>query len=204
MCTSYKLKEIDDRLKARVLRLVKMSAPLGLEVSQFVELFGLYFDSIDQTLRQLRIQDAFHLFDILKHELPINVSKIDGQYKVFIKSNEELIDWTVRQTRNHRFVVPNTLIDTPPNVVLPGESFREPRLPEKFKPGNYEYVAVYISSAVNPHEIYIQFKGQEYHTSLETLMYSLDFYETVREEQWAVPIEFLYVGYPVICRYPGM
>ena len=181
-----------------------MMSPLGLSLSDFVTLYNNKFDSIESTFKQLRLSDPFHFFDVIKDEIPIVIETIDGQKRAFIKSKEELSEWTVRQTRATRFIIPITLVDTPSNIVLPGEHFRPIQLPEKFKAGNYEYVAVYISSAVNPHEVYIQFKGAEYHTALENLMFGLDFYETATSDEWGVPFEFLYVGYPVVCRYPGI
>ena len=203
MSTKFLLRQIPDVIYARILRLIKINTPLGLSLNQFTTLYDHNYESIDCTLRQLRLSDVNHLFEVIRSEIPIVIESIDGQKRAFIKSREELSDWIVRQTRLSRFIIPITLVDTPANVILPGETYRPIQLPQRFKPGNYEYVAVYISSAVNPHEIYLQFKGSEYHTALENLMFTLDFYDSAPVEQWAVPYEFLYVGYPIICRYPG-
>ena len=189
-------------MKARIVRLVQLCGNTGLSVDDFARIYSLSYEPID--LASLRVPDADYLFQAIKHELPIKLYLLDGQKRAFIKSDQELREWVVSQTRLNRFVVPIIMKDTPANTVLPGEEYAQISLPDKFEPGNYEYVAIYISSAVNPQEIYIQFKGIEYHTALERMMFKLDFYETAPPEQWSVPYEFLYAGYPVICKYPGL
>lgn len=198
----YRLTSLPDRIKARIVRLVQMCGTTGLAVDDFIRFYTMTYEPLD--FSSLKVPDANYLFEAIKHDLPIHSDMVHGQKRAFINSAEEVRDWVVTQARLHRFVVPITMVDTPANSVLPGEEFQPIILPERFQPGNYEYVAIYISSAVNPQEIYIQFKGMDYHSALERLMHKLDFYETAPPEQWSVPYEFLYAGFPVICKYPGL
>lgn len=196
----FTIREIPDLIQAQVVRLIEMNMPAGLLLSQFIDNYNLNYDSID--LSHMKIYDTSHLFDVLETALPIQLQMIEGMKRVFIKSNKDVNEWAVQCCRSQRYIIPIVLADNlPPNVILPGQHFRPTVLPPEFETN--EYVATYIASLVDPHNIYIQFRGASHHSALEKMMYDLEFYETADPQLWAVPYEFLCLNFPVVARFPG-
>ncbi|CAG2175567.1 unnamed protein product [Oppiella nova] len=199
--TCFRLKQIPDQTKARIMKLIDAYMPVGIALSQFLNLYNMNYEQID--LRQYRVSDTSDLFQMLRTELPITVKMVDGVTHVFLKPKEEVREWVGDCCRQQRYIIPIVFVDTIANVVLPGDKYTMVTPPGAFEAGNNEYVAAFIASAQSPSEIFIQFKGKEYHSALEKLMDDLEFYDTVPEEVWSLPYEFVTFGMPCIARYPG-
>ncbi len=177
-----------------------MNMPLGLPLNYFLDEYKLNYGAID--LSQIRMTDTNHLFDILRCHLPIEVKIVDGNDRVFIKSQNLVDQWIIECCRQQRYIVPKIMVDVPPDVALPGDLFTPSELPPDVEVGNGEYTPVLISSANSPSEMFIQFKAE--HETLEQLMIDLDFYDYADEDQWTVPKQFHCVGLPVAVRYSGI
>jgi len=182
------------------MKLVQMNMPLGLPLNYFLDEYKLNYGAIDLT--QIRMTDTNQLFDILRCHLPIEVKIVDGNDRVFIKSQNLVDQWIIECCRQQRYIVPKIMVDVPPNVALPGDLFTPSELPPDVEVGSGEYTPVLISSANSPSEVFIQFKAE--HEALEQLMRDLDFYDYADEDQWTVPKQFHCVGLPVAVRYSGI
>ncbi|XP_054156530.1 uncharacterized protein LOC128954937 isoform X2 [Oppia nitens] len=200
-----RLQGIPDLIQAKIVNCISSEMPAGIRIDVFISVFDAKYEQLD--LKALRFSDVDEFFAVLEKDLPIIVKRVDGLKFIYTKPLEQIKEWLGSCCRLNRYIIPITCkTDVPRYVVLPGEKFQPPVLPPKFQAGLNEYVASYISSAVSPHEMYIQFKGKNYHQALEILMHEMDFYEDPAQaptREWSVPYEYLCVGLPCVAKYPG-
>jgi hypothetical protein len=131
---------------------------------------------------------------------------IDGTVRAFLKSASEIDEFIINCNKQQRFTFAKTIVSNiPDGVVLPGEQMRDMILPSYVTIGTNDYNAVLIASAKDPSNIWIQFKGENYHSALEHMMAQLEIYDKLMNlDEWRVPKEFICLNLPVIARFPGI
>ena len=185
------------------MKLVDSYMPAGIEIDEFLDNYNAnYNEEID--LSKYRFTDCYHLFLILAKQVPIYIEKIDKHDRVFMKEQEFIRSWIINCSKTSQISVCTAFFDLPPDIVIPGESYRELELPEHLDPPTTEWGAALITTVVTPKNFFIQLQGNNYRTAINNLMDQLDqFYNSIQADQYKINESLIYVNMPIASLFPG-